>query len=280
MSGKHLCQSRLSAAYISSNRYMHIILFYFRLFILFSPGLPFIRLSSVFLRSSFVLPSPFIRLFHILHPALFQPSFIFLRSSPFTRPSFSLSTGLSLLPLRHSGSLLRHFLCSLPSFQFSSPSFPALIPRHSRLDRESLSFPLLSPLSFQLAYPHLFQCSPSPPFPLLPPSFQFSPSSFQLLSSSSFPARPGIPVLSTALPFVFPTGLSPSFTTFTLSTIPFAAPVIPVLVLIISTALSPSFPARPGIPCHPEQVILVILSASEGSSPTDFSIIISKHTKI
>ena len=41
-----------------------------------------------------------------------------------------------------------------------------------------------------------------------------------------------------------------------------------------------SFPARPGIPCHPEPVLLVILSASEGSSPTDFSIIISKHTKI
>ena len=197
MCGEHLCERRLSATYISSNRYMHIILFYFRLFILFSPGLPFTLTSLVLhpdlLRSSFVLPSSFIR------------------------PSFSLSTGLSLLPLRHSGSLLRHFLCSLPSFQFSSPSFPALIPRHSRLDRESLSFPLLSPLSFQLASPRLLQRSPSPPFPLLPPSFQLS---------------------------------------------------------------SPSFPARPGIPCHPEPVLLVILSASEGSSPTDFSIIISKHTKI
>ena len=164
MSGKHLCQSRLSATYISSNRYMHIILFYFRLFILFSPGLPFIRSSSVFLRSSsgppslflrssFVLPSSFIRLFHILHPALFQPSFIFLRPSP-----------------------------GLPS------PFPLF----------SLCF--LSVILFTLSSP------------------------FQLSSSS--------------------------------------------------------FPARPGIPCHPEPVLLVILSASEGSSPTDFSIIISKHTKI
>ena len=143
MCGKHLCQSRLSAAYISSNRYMHIILFYFRLFILFSPGLPFTLTSLVlhpaFLRSSFVLPSSFIR------PC---PAFLHL-SSPFIRPSFSLSTVLSLLPLRHSSSR----------------------PRHSRLDRESLSFPLFSPLSFQLDSPHLFQCSPSPPFPLLPPSF-------------------------------------------------------------------------------------------------------------
>ena len=175
MSGKHLCQSRLSATYISSNRYMHIILFYFRLFILFSPGLPFTLTSLV------------------LHPALLRSSFVLPTS--FIRPSFSLSTVLSLLPLRHSRSL----------------------PRHSRLDRESLPFPLFSPLSFQLDSPHLFQCSPSPPFPLLPPSFQLS---------------------------------------------------------------SPSFPARPGIPCHPEPVLLVILSASEGSSPTDFSIIISKHTKI
>ena len=196
MSGKHLCQSRLSATYISSNRYMHIILFYFRLFILFPPGLPFTLTSLVlhpaFLRSSFVLSSSFIRS---------CPAFLHL-SSPFIRPSFSLSTVLSLLPLRHSGSLFRH---------------SRSLPRHSRLDRESLSFPLFSPLSFQLASPHLFQCSPSPPFTLLPPSFQLS---------------------------------------------------------------SPSFPARPGIPCHPEPVLLVILSASEGSSPTDFSIIISKHTKI
>ena len=178
MSGKHLCQSRLSATYISSNRYMHIILFYFRLFILFSPGLPF---TLTFL---------------VLHPALFQPSFIFLH----------LSSGLLSLSLP--------FHCSLsassPSFSFSSSSFPLLSLRHSRLDRESLSLHCSPPLSFQLASPHLFQCSPSPPFPLLPPSF----------------------------------------------------------------------PARPGIPGHPEPVLLVILSASEGSSPTDFSIIISKHTKI
>ena len=153
MSGKHLCQSRLSAAYISSNRYMHIILFYFRLFILFSPGLPFIRSSSVFLRSSSGPPSLFLRPSLILHPAFPHPSsglvpaFLHL-SSPFTRPSFSLSTVLSLLPLRHSSS---H-------------------PRHYRLDRESLSFPLFSPLSFQLASPRLFQCSPSPSFPLLSPT--------------------------------------------------------------------------------------------------------------
>ena len=197
MSGKHLCQSRLSAAYISSNRYMHIILFYFRLFILFSPGLPFIGLSShfirpssafiglhpSFIRTSFALPSSF------PHPSSgLVPAFLHL-SSPFTRPSFSLSTVLSL---------------------------------------------------------------------------------------------------------VFPTGLSPSFSIFTLSVIPFAPPVIPALVSVIPGSLprhsrlsppsfqfsSSSFPARPGIPCHPEPVLLVILSASEGSSPTDFSIIISKHTKI
>ena len=148
MSGKHLCQSRLSAAYISSNRYMHIILFYF-IFVYsfyFPQGYPssaFLLTSSGLhpdlLRSSFVLPSSFIR------PC---PAFLHL-SSPFIRPSFSLSTVLSLLPLRHSSSR----------------------PRHSRLDRESLSFPLFSPLSFQLDSPHLFQCSPSPPFPLLPPSF-------------------------------------------------------------------------------------------------------------
>ena len=175
MSGKHLCQSRLSAAYISSNRYMHIILFYFRLFILFSPGLPFIRLSSHFIRpsSAFIRPSSgppslFLRPSLILHPAFPHPSsglvpaFLHL-SSPFTRPSFSLSTVLSLLPPCHS-------LYSLP-------------------------------------------------------------------------------IISTAL--------SPSF-----------------------QLSSPSFPARPGIPCHQEPVLLVILSASEGSSPTDFSIIISKHTKI
>ena len=193
MSGKHLCQSRLSATYISSNRYMHIILFYFRLFILFSPGLPFIR-------PSFALPSSFIR------PCSSLPSSFFS-----LHPDFLLTFHCSLS-------------ASSPSFSFSSSSFPLLSLhhssshlRHSRLDRESLSFPLFSPLSFQLDSPHLFQCAPSPPFPLLPPSFQLS---------------------------------------------------------------SPAFPARPGIPCHPEPVLLVILSASEGSSPTDFSIIISKHTKI
>ena len=175
MSGKHLCQSRLSATYISSNRYMHIILFYFRLFILFSPGLPFIGLSSFFIR-----------------------------------PSFSLSTVLSLLPLRHSGSLPHHFLCSPPSFQLSSPSFPA---------------------------------------------------------------RPGIPVLSTVLPLIFPTGFSPSFPMFTLSVIPFALP------RDSSSRLRHSRLDRESL-CHPEPVLLVTLSASEGSSPTDFSIIISKHTKI
>ena len=151
MSGKHLCQSRLSATYISSNRYMHIILFYFRLFILFSPGLPFIRPSSVFLRSSSGPPSLFLR-----------PSFVL--PSSFIRPSFSLSTVLSLLPPRHS-------LYSLPII-----------------------------------------------------STAFSP---------SFPARPGIPVLSTVLPLVSPTGFSPSFPMFTLSTIPFAPPVIPALVSVI-----------------------------------------------
>ena len=204
MSGKHLCQSRLSAAYISSNRYMHIILFYFRLFILFSPGLPFIRLSSFFIRPSFALPSSF------PHPSSgFSTSFI--------RPCSSLPSSFFAL---HPAFLLP-FHCSpsasSQSFQFSSSSFPLLSLRHSRLDRESLSLHCSPPLSFQLASPHLFQCSPSPPFPLLPPSFQLSP---------------------------------------------------------------PSFPARPGIPGHPEPVLLVILSASEGSSPTDFSIIISKHTKI
>ena len=146
MSGKHLCQSRLSAAYISSNRYMHIILFYFRLFILFSPGLPFIRSSSVFLRSSSGPPSLFLRPSLILHPALFQPSFIFLRPSP------GLPSPFPLFSLR----FLSVILFTL------SPSFQLLSPRHSRLDRESLSFPLFSPLSFQLASPRLFQCSPSP----------------------------------------------------------------------------------------------------------------------
>ena len=194
MSGKHLCQSRLSATYISSNRYMHIILFYFRLFILFSPGIPFTR-------PSFVLhPS-----FFVLHPDLLRSSFVL--PSSFPHPSSVLPSPFPLFSL-----------CFLPVILFTlSPSFQLLSPRHSRLDRESLSFPLFSSLSLQLASPRLFQCSPSPPFPLLPPSFQLS---------------------------------------------------------------SPSFPARPGIPCHPEPVLLVILSASEGSSPTDFSIIISKHTKI
>ena len=222
MSGKHLCQSRLSATYISSNRYMHIILFYFRLFILFSPGLPFIglhpsfiRLSSFFIRPSFSLPSSFPHPSSGLVPAFLHLSSFFTLHPAFLLPfHWSLSASSPSFPL-----LAPHHSSSYPS------SFPALIPRHSRLDRESLSFPLLSPLSFQLASPRLLQRSPSPPFPLLPPSFQFSPSSFQLLSSSSFPARPGIP-------------------------------------------------------CHPEPVLLVILSASEGSSPTDFSIIISKHTKI
>ena len=141
MSGKHLCQSRLSAAYISSNRYMHIILFYF-----------------IFVYS-FYFPQGY-------------PSSAFIRlSSFFIRPSFAHSTVLSLLPLRHS-------LYSLPIISTA-----------------------------------------------LSPSFQFS--------SSSFPARPGIPVLSTVLPLVFPTGLSPSFPMFTLSTISFAPPVIPALVSVI-----------------------------------------------
>ena len=165
MSGKHLCQSRLSAAYISSNRYMHIILFYFRLFILFSPGLPFIRLSSFFIRPSFALPSSF------PHPSSgFSTSFI--------RPCSSLPS----------------------SFPHPSSGFPS-------------PFPLFS-LCFLSVIPVLF----------LIISFALSPS-FQL-SSPSFPARPGIPVLSTVLPLVFPTGFSPSFPMFTLSTIPFAPPVI------------------------------------------------------
>ena len=176
MSGKHLCECRLSAAYISSNRYMHIILFYFRLFILFSPGLPFTLTSLVLhpalLCSSFVLHPGFLRSSFVLHPAFPHPSSGLVPaclhlSSPFIRPSLSLST---------------------------------------------------------------------------------------------------------VLPLVFPIGFSPSFPMFTLSTIPFAPPSFQLS--------SASFPARPGIPCHPEPVLLVILSASEGSSPTDFSIIISKHTKI
>ena len=190
MSGKHLCQSRLSATYISSNRYMHIILFYFRLFILFSPGLPFIRLSSFFIRTSFALPSSF------PHPSSVLPS-------PF--PLFS--------------------LCFLPVILFTlSPSFQLLSPRHSRLDRESLSFPLFSPCLSNW---------------LLPIFSNVHPLHHSLCSPRHSSSR-----------------------------------------LRHSRLSSPSFPARPGIPCHPEPVLLVILSASEGSSPTDFSIIISKHTKI
>ena len=126
MSGKHLCQSRLSAAYISSNRYMHIILFYFRFFILLSPGLPFIRLSSFFIRTSFALPSSF------PHPSSgFSTSFIrpcsSLPSSFFTfHPAFSLSLSTVLplvFPTGFSPSFpmfpLRHSLCS--------PVIPALV---------------------------------------------------------------------------------------------------------------------------------------------------------
>ena len=177
MSGKHLCQSSLSAAYISSNRYMHIILFYFRLFILFSPGLPFTLTSLVlhpaFLRSSFVLPSSFIR------PCSSLPS------------SFFTFHPAVLLP----------FHCSLsassPSFRFSFPSFP--------------------------------------------------------FSSPSFPTRPGIPVLSTVLPLVFPTGFSPSFPMFTLSTIHFAPPVIPALVSVIPGSTGNTLPSGASPPCHPER---------------------------
>ena len=183
MSGKHLCQSRLSAAYISCNRYMHIILFYFRLFILFSPGLVFIRPSSGLHPSFFALHPSFI----VLHPDLLRSSFphpssglvpAFLHlSSLFIRTSFSLSTVLPLVfPVGFS-----------PSFQLSSPSFPARPgipvlstvlpfvfptglstsfpmftlsvipfalprhssspPRHSQLDRESLAIRSLSSLS-------------------------------------------------------------------------------------------------------------------------------------
>ena len=187
MSGKHLCQSRLSAAYISSNRYMHIILFYFRLFILFSPGLPFIRPSSGF-------------------------------STSFIRPCSSLPS----------------------SFFALHPAF--LLPFHCSLSASSLSFSLLSP--------HHFNCS----LPVIPGStgnpcpFHCSP-----LCLSNWP----LPVFSNVHPLRNSLCSPPSF-----------------------QFSSPSFPARPGIPCHPEPVLLVILSASEGSSPTDFSIIISKHTKI
>ena len=145
MSGKHLCQSRLSAAYISSNRYMHIILFYF-IFVYsfyFPQGYPssvFLVLHPALLRSSFVLPSSFIRLFHILHPALFQPSFIFLHltfllpfhCSPPCLSNWPLPVFSNVHPLRHSlcsprhsSSRLRHSRLSPPSFQFSSSSFPA-----------------------------------------------------------------------------------------------------------------------------------------------------------
>ena len=172
MSGKHLCQSRLSAAYISSNRYMHIILFYFRLFILFSPGLPF-TLTSLVLHPAFIGLHP---AFFVLHPVLLRSS------SSFPHPSSGL----------------------VPAFLHLSSPFirPSLSP-----------FPLFS-LCFLSVIPVLF----------LIISFALSPS-FQL-SSPSFPARPGIPVLSTVLPLVFPTGFSPSFPMFTLSTIPFAPPVI------------------------------------------------------
>ena len=123
MSGKHLCQSRLSAAYISSNRYMHIILFYFRLFILFSPGLPFIGLSSHFIRPS----SAFIRT-------------SFALPSSFPHPSSGFST-----------SFIR--LCSsLPSSFFAlHPAF--LLPFHCSLSASSLSFSLLSPHHFNCSLP-------------------------------------------------------------------------------------------------------------------------------
>ena len=159
MSGKHLCQSRLSAAYISSNRYMHIILFYFifvysfyfpqgypsSAFLLTSSGLH--RPSSVLhpdlLRSSFVLPSSFIRLFHILHPALFQPSFIFLRPSSGLPSHFPLFS-----PLSFQLASPRLFQCSpSPSFSLLSPRHSSSRPRHSRLDRESLAIRSQSSLS-------------------------------------------------------------------------------------------------------------------------------------
>lgn len=108
MCGEHLCECRLSATYISSNRYMHIILFYFRLFILFSPGLPFIRLSSFFIRPSSGL----------------VPAFLHL-SSPFTRASFSLSTVLPLVfPTGFSPSFPMFTLSTIP---FAPPVIPALV---------------------------------------------------------------------------------------------------------------------------------------------------------
>ena len=228
MSGKHLCQSRLSAAYISSNRYMHIILFYF---ILFS------FIHSIFPRATLHRPSSVLHpSFFVLHPDLLRSSFVL--PSSFIRPCSSIPSSFFAL---HPAFLLT-FHCSLSCLSnWPLPVFFNIHPlRHSLC-----SLPIIS-----------------------------------TALSPSFPARPGIPVLSTVLPLVFPTGLSPSFPMFTLSTISFAPPVIPALVSVIPGSHPRHSRLDRESPCHPEPVLLVILSASEGSSPTDFSIIISKHTKI